>query len=64
MDTRCEQNKYIRDYLDYLLTVKGYSRHTLDSYEYDLIWLFRFLKIRNGSAGEIGTTRHRDGSVT
>ena len=63
MDKHPEYNPIIREYLDYLLTVKGYSRHTLDSYEYDLVWLFRYLKIRNGSAGEqIGTVYRTDGT--
>ncbi len=40
-------NPIIQDYLDYLLTIKGYSDHTLTSYKHDLVWLFRFLLLRN-----------------
>ena len=36
----------IQEYLDYLLTVKGYSEHTLSAYQNDLIWLMRFIIIR------------------
>lgn len=44
---RYSENPIIQDYLDYLLTIKGYSDHTLDSYKHDLVWLFRFLLMRN-----------------
>ncbi len=43
-------NPIIEEYLDYLLTIKGYSDHTLTSYKRDLVWLLRYLKIRNGKA--------------
>lgn len=41
-------NIIIQDFLDYLLTIKGYSQHTLESYKNDLVWLLRFMQIRNG----------------
>lgn len=41
-------NLVVQDFLDYLLTVKGYSQHTLNSYKYDLVWLLRFFQLRQG----------------
>lgn len=39
-------NDLIEEYIDYLVTVKGYAHHTLVSYRHDLVWLFRFFAIR------------------
>lgn len=46
MKNKKDKNPLIQEYLDYLLTVKGYSENTRNSYEYDLIWLMRFLRYR------------------
>ncbi len=52
-------NPIIQEYLDYLLTIKGYSNHTLDSYKHDLVWLFRYLKIRGKGIDENALKRFR-----
>lgn len=57
------QNALIDEYLDYLLTVKGYSEHTLTSYTHDLVWLFRFLMLRARAVDSAALTGYRkDGS--
>lgn len=57
-----QNNPYIQEYLDYLLTVKGYSENTRVSYENDLIWLFRFLLMRKGMVDEDQIQRYaKDG---
>jgi site-specific recombinase XerD len=37
-------NKIIDEYLNYLLTIKGYSEKSAQAYHYDLIIFFRFIK--------------------
>ena len=39
-----KQNHYIDEFLNYLLTIKGYSQKSAQAYEYDLIIFFRFIK--------------------
>ena len=39
-----KQNNYIDEFLNYLLTIKGYSKKSAQAYEYDLIIFFRFIK--------------------
>lgn len=41
------ENSIITDYANYLTTAKGYSNHTIESYKHDLVWLFRFMKLRD-----------------
>ncbi|WKY48944.1 tyrosine recombinase XerC [Eubacteriaceae bacterium ES3] len=38
------QNPIIDEFLNYLLTIKGYSEKSAKAYEYDLIIFFRFIK--------------------
>lgn len=40
------QNPLLNELLDYLLSVKGYSKNTIYSYEYDLIQFFKFILTR------------------
>jgi len=39
-------NPIIESYLDYLSAVRGFSENSIQSYEYDLILFFKYLKIR------------------
>lgn len=43
-----EQPKHMRDFLTYLEVIKGKSKNTITSYEFDLCIFFRFLKIERG----------------
>src|SRR5690554_670817 len=36
----------LEDYLDYMETIRGKSPNTIRAYSYDLVLLFKFLKIR------------------
>src|SRR5690554_4476233 len=36
----------LEDYLNYMETIRGKSPNTIKAYKYDLVLLFRFLKIR------------------
>ena len=54
------KNDLIEDYINYLLSIKGYSQHTLDSYQHDLVWLFRFLKLRRDQIDEEELKRYRN----
>lgn len=38
------KNPIIDEFLNYLLTIKGYSERSAKAYEYDLIIFFRFIK--------------------
>lgn len=39
-----KENHYIDEFLNYLLTIRGYSEKSAQAYEYDLIIFFRFIK--------------------
>ncbi|MDO4289520.1 MAG: tyrosine-type recombinase/integrase, partial [Eubacterium sp.] len=41
-----QENSLITELKDYLISVRGYSKNTVDSYASDLIQFFRFLKLR------------------
>lgn len=44
--------EYLNDFLNYLGTIRGKSKNTMDGYKVDLIMFFRFLKLYRGRASK------------
>ena len=47
--------KSVNDFFNYLDTIKGKSKNTIDGYKVDLTMFFRFLKLYKGIANKTDT---------